>query len=130
VNRIAIHCAIALTLAAAAAPGFAAGKGKQSEAQAAYQQERARCLRGDSGQARSTCLKEAGAAYDEARRGRLANAPDTDLARNATQRCSAQPAADRDACVRRVTGAGNTEGSVKGGGLIRETETTTEIKSR
>ena len=122
-NRIAFHCAVALAFAVTAHSGWAAAKGKLSEAQASYQQERARCLRGESSQARPTCLKEAAAAYEEARRGGLANAPGTDLARNATQRCSAQPAADRDACVQRIKGAGSTEGSVGGGGLIRQTET-------
>jgi hypothetical protein len=122
VNRIAIHCAMALGLAVTVIPGWAAGQGKLSQAQAAYQQERARCLRGESGQARSTCLKEAGAAYGEVRRGGLTNAPGTDLARNATHRCDAQPAADRDACVQRITGAGTVKGSVSGGGLIRESE--------
>jgi hypothetical protein len=122
-NRIAFHCTLTLALAVTASTGWAAGKSKVSEAQAAYQQERARCLRGESNQARATCLKEAGAAYEEARRGGLANAPGTDLSRNATARCSAQPEADRAACVQRITGAGNTQGSVGGGGLIRETET-------
>jgi hypothetical protein len=123
VNRFAIQFALAGALVAAAGPVLAAGKAKVSPEQAAYNQERARCLRGDSGQARETCLKEAGAAYDEARRGRLANAPGSDLAANATQRCQAQPPADRADCVQRIVGAGKTEGSVQGGGLIRQTET-------
>jgi type II secretory pathway pseudopilin PulG len=123
VNRVLVQLAVAGALAALAGPALAAGKAKVSPEQAAYNQERARCMRGDSGQDRATCLKEAGAAYDEARRGRLANKPGADLAGNATRRCEAQPAADRDACVQRILGAGKAEGSVQGGGLIRETET-------
>lgn len=115
--------ALALALALAITPAWSAGKAKLSQAQADYQQERARCLRGDSGQPRATCLKEAAAAYDEARRGRLGNAEGADLARNATQRCDAQPQADREACVQRILGAGNAKGSVGGGGLIRRSET-------
>jgi hypothetical protein len=122
VNRFVLPLAIAGALAAAGSPALAAGKAKVSAEQAAYNQERARCMRGESGQDRATCLKEAGAALDEARRGRLAK-PGADLAGNATQRCEAQPVADREACVQRVLGAGKTEGSVQGGGLIRETET-------
>jgi hypothetical protein len=45
------------------------------------------------------------------------------LEANATARCEAQPAADRAACVQRILGAGSTQGSVGGGGLIRQTET-------
>ena len=42
---------------------------------------------------------------------------------NATQRCNAQPAADREACVQRILGAGSAQGSVRGGGILREVET-------
>ena len=45
------------------------------------------------------------------------------LAANALARCNAQPAADRDACVLRIQGQGRVEGSVNGGGLIRQVET-------
>src|SRR4051812_4817160 len=122
-NRIPLQVATALALAWAVLPAGAAGSAKPSPAQAEYQQERARCMRGETNQDRATCLKEAGAAYDEARRGRLANAPASDLSKNATQRCEAQPAADREACVQRIVGAGNTKGSVEAGGVIRETVT-------
>jgi hypothetical protein len=119
---MALPCAIALALAGGLTPALAAGSGKPSSAQSEYQQERARCLRGDSGQDRATCLQEAGAAYEEARRGRLGSAPAADLSRNATQRCDAQPPADRDACVQRILGAGSTQGSVPAGGVLRQTE--------
>jgi hypothetical protein len=105
------------------APAWGADKAPASQAKAAYQQERARCLRGDSQQDRATCLKEAGAAYDEARRGGLGNTSGADLARNATQRCEAQPSADQAACAQRMLGAGSAQGSVEGGGLLRQTET-------
>lgn len=114
-------CAIALALAPAA---WSAGNKALSQAQQQYQQERAHCLSGQSHQDRATCLKEAAAAYREARRGALAaNSGSSDLSRNATARCEAQPPADREACVQRVMGAGSAEGSVKGGGVIREIET-------
>lgn len=112
--------ALALCLAPAAQ---AAGNPQQAQAQRQYQQERARCISGQSQQDRATCLKEAGAAYQEARQGALANAAGTDLAANATKRCEAQPPDDRAACIERITGAGNTEGSVEAGGVIRRSET-------
>jgi hypothetical protein len=104
---------------------FAAGKSAATQAQQQYQRERAQCLRGESHQDKATCLKEAGAAYQEARRGGLAT-QESQLPGNATQRCNAQPEADRADCVKRLTGAGSTEGSVKGGGVIRQTETKTQ----
>jgi hypothetical protein len=115
--------AIALALAVVPTAWSAGNKG-MSEAQRQFQQERAYCLSGKSQQDRATCLTEANNAYAEARRGALNNSgAGANLSQNATERCKAQPPADQDACVRRVTGAGNTEGSVKGGGVLRETET-------
>jgi hypothetical protein len=120
-KRVQALGAIALAFAVTPA-AWAAGK-PTPQAQQQYQQERAHCMSGNSQQDRATCLKEAGAAYDEARRGNLNDKAGADLSRNATERCNAQPAADREACVQRVIGAGTTQGSVKAGGLIRETET-------
>ena len=114
---------LAALLLAAAAPAWAATNPALAEAQRQFKEERAHCLSGRSQQDRATCLKEAGAAYQEARRGALANPSGTDLGRNAVDRCKAQPAADREACVQRIMGAGTAEGSVKGGGIIRSTET-------
>lgn len=113
---------MAVALAAAAAgPALAAGNQQLAQAQERYNHERARCLSGASHQDRATCLREAGAARQEAGRGGLTTGGD--LAANATARCNAQPAADREACVQRVMGAGSTQGSVEGGGVIRQTET-------
>jgi hypothetical protein len=120
-----VRLACALACAAILLPASAAGRNELAQLQKEYKQEKARCMRGDTNQDRATCLKEAGAAYDEARRGHLAAAPSADLSRNATQRCQAQPPADREACVQRIRGAGTTKGSVQGGGLIRETQTKT-----
>ncbi len=114
-------CAIALAVACLPA-AWSAGKGS-SEAQQRYQQERAHCLSGQSNQDRATCLREAAAALQEARRNRLDTGSSASLEANATARCQAQPAADRAACVARVTGVGSTQGSVEAGGLIRQTET-------
>lgn len=114
--------ACALVLAAAPA-AWAAGNQALSQAQQQYKQERAHCLSGQSHQDRATCLKEAAAAYAEARRGALNNSGGSNYSQNATERCSAQPPADREACVQRIMGAGTTDGSVKGGGIIRQTET-------
>ena len=87
-----------------------------------YQQEVQACMSGRTQQDQATCLKEARNAQGDKRRGVL----DTqgDLQANALARCNAfAPGEDRAACRARVQGYGSVEGSVAGGGLIREVET-------
>jgi len=88
-----------------------------------YQEELAMCAH--LPQDRAACQREAGAARDAARKGQLASLPD--YSANALARCASVPPADRTACEARVTGTGQTsvQGSVMGGGVIRETVTTT-----
>ncbi|MDH0866629.1 hypothetical protein [Mitsuaria sp. GD03876] len=101
-----------------AAPAFAAGASTKSDAQSTYEQERARCLSGQSGQARATCLKEAGAARQEAQRGRLKTASTQELANNAMLRCQRVNEDDREDCRRMVMGQGTRDGSVESGGIL------------
>ncbi|OVZ59921.1 hypothetical protein CDO44_10135 [Pigmentiphaga sp. NML080357] len=91
-----------------------------SDGQAAYREEVARCNSGKSGQDRATCLREAGAALQEARRGNLRGGDASGYERNRTQRCNALPEADRPACIARAEGRGTVTGSVEGGGVLRE----------
>lgn len=65
--------------------------------------------------------REAAAARDEARRGRLGNnAPEDQFQRNALARCDVfKVELDRQACAERVRG-GQVSGSVEGGGTITE----------
>jgi hypothetical protein len=89
-----------------------------------YQQERARCLSGQTSQDQETCLREAGAALQAARQGRPEDPP-SDLARNRLQRCEVHTnPADREECIRRMQ-MGVTTGSVEGGGIVRELRTIT-----
>lgn len=84
-----------------------------------YERERAACLTGQSNQPRDVCLREASAAYAQARQGKLispTDAPDQ-WALNALKRCQAQPAEDRELCERRVR-EGTVEGSVAAGGQL------------
>ena len=116
-----IRAGVALLLAASslAIPALAAAQRTDST----YQRERAVC----DGvlQDRNACLREAGAARQEAQRGGLTSAPPTQYQENALARCAQQPPADRSACEARVRGTGmsSVEGSVMGGGVIRETVT-------
>ena len=97
----------------------AADGNSAANAQKLYQRDRAACLDGRTNQDRNTCLREAGAAFQEARRGRLGD-NEAEFERNRLLRCDQQPAEDRPACIRRMNGEGITSGSVEGGGIYRE----------
>ncbi|MDM0114514.1 hypothetical protein QTI66_20345 [Variovorax sp. J22R133] len=76
-------------------------------------------------QDRAACIREGGAARQAAQTGALTTpSPDSAL-QNALARCQNQPAEDQRACQDRVRGTGVTaiDGSVLGGGAIRETVT-------
>ncbi len=121
--RLSIALSAALTvIGASAAPN--ARSAASSEAQARYQQERAACLSGQSSEDRATCLKEAGAALAEARRGTLSEGRTrADLRHNRTDRCNALAGDEYTDCLARMRGEGTTEGSVSGGGILREKTT-------
>lgn len=86
------------------------------------QKEREACLTGRTQQDQATCLRETNNAAAEKRSGKLDNAGGQFDA-NARQRCEVLTGEDRVACEARVMGYGNTQGSVAGGGVIREVET-------
>ncbi|HSC28544.1 MAG TPA: hypothetical protein VLD67_14795 [Vicinamibacterales bacterium] len=96
----------------------AADNSKLTNAQSVYESDRAACLSGATNQDRATCLKEAGAALQEARRGGLDDGQ-ARLEQNRLVRCDGQPPEDRRTCVRRMK-EGSTSGSVEAGGIYRE----------
>jgi len=115
-------CAAALLAASGLLmPGasFAQAPGTAARAQ----QERATC--DGVQQDRAACLREAAAARQEAGRNGLTSASPGRYDANAMARCREQPAADRADCEARLQGGArtSTEGSVMGGGVIRETVT-------
>jgi hypothetical protein len=84
-----------------------------------YRSEVNACLSGQTQQARDDCLKEARNAASDKNRGKLENYQEMAMAR-----CDVHAAAeDRAACRARMMGRGEVDGSVAGGGLIREVET-------
>jgi hypothetical protein len=101
----------------------AAAAVNMSDAQARYRQERANCMSGQSHQDRATCLQEAGAALQEAKRGLLDDGQSA-YEQNRRMRCEVHQAGDRDDCLRRMRGEGTITGSVEGGGIYRELRTT------
>ena len=118
----------ALALCAGGALLCASAAGAQGtidrDAQTVYQKEAAAC-RTTTRQDRATCMREAGAARDEMRRGRLTDRGSA-YDKNATQRCNGLPDADRQDCIARMQGQATTSsGSVDGGGILRERVTRT-----
>lgn len=109
-------CVIGASIAWSASAGDPA---PSAAAMKRYQQERAACLSGQTHQQQETCLREAGAALQQARRGNVEDAP-SDTAQNRLRRCDLHPQPqDREECIRRMD-QGRTTGSVEGGGIIRE----------
>ncbi len=119
---LSIRCIAGAVLALSGACASAATP--TIEEQARFEQERARCLSGQSGQTQDTCMKEAVNARDAAMKGQLADG-DGKLRKNARERCDVQTGADKRDCMARVKGASSSteSGSVKGGGILRETVT-------
>jgi hypothetical protein len=114
----------ACALAALLFTGIAAASGdKLSEAQARYRQDRAACMNGQSNEDRATCLREAGAALQAAKRGQF----DDDRGSyeiNRLRRCDRLKGDDRGDCIRRMHGEGTVKGSVESGGRYWELRTT------
>ena len=112
-----------LGAALASTSALAADNTNAAESTTRYQQERAMCMSGQSNQDRATCMREAGAALAQAKRGGT-DAGSADYSRNASKRCDGLPDEDRKACTARMMGQGTTSGSVAGGGIYRELVTT------
>lgn len=127
-------CAISAVLSVCAAAAMAVAETPAADIQLRYQQERAKCMEGSSNQDRATCLKEAGAARDEARKGQL-NDGDAKYRSNATARCKVLTGDEARDCLARMKGKGGsatngtttttntTSGSAQSGGILRETVT-------
>ena len=132
--RMTRHTAAACLIAAgslAAGSALAADAAAEPDpaAKPTYQKERADCEAGRTAEDRATCLKEAGAAAEERKRNRLDNAGAP--RENALGRCNALAGKEKTDCIARIDGPMKpnqqvtTSGSVSGGGILRETKTTT-----
>jgi Flp pilus assembly protein TadG len=117
-------CALLLGAVLVCPPLLAGAAAETADAAARYQQERAACTSGQSGQSQAACLKEADAAHAQALHGGLGdNGAAGDAANytaNASRRCAALQGTDRTACRARMEGQGTTSGSVAAGGIYRE----------
>ena len=84
--------------------------------------EMAACNNGTTQQSRETCMTEVRNANAAKRAGKVDNAGGQFNA-NALQRCNVLQGEDKIACEARVSGYGNPQGSVAGGGVITQVET-------
>ncbi|RYE43267.1 MAG: hypothetical protein EOP24_29090 [Hyphomicrobiales bacterium] len=93
-----------------------------------YSQERAVCDSITSPESKAACIREAGAAQQASRSGQLSSRDSSSYEQNAIQRCSSfrDPNEQAD-CVSRVK-TDTPSGSVSGGGVLRETETTVPVR--
>jgi hypothetical protein len=120
---------ICLTLAVACSTfsmkAVSATAADPSAAESRYRQDRANCLAGKTNEDRKTCLREAGAALQAARKHELKNGSAAQLADNERKRCEPLTGDDRKACLARADGMGATTGSVAAGGELHELVTVT-----
>jgi hypothetical protein len=122
--RIVRHRVLALCASGALAfpvAALAADDGAAASVHQEYLREREACLSGKSGEDRKTCLREAGAAQVEARRGTLAEGRGEDYEANRLARCNVhKDPQEREYCIRRMKGEGTVSGSVAEGGVLRK----------
>lgn len=119
---------LAVLTALTATPSFAQTPNDPAAAQARYQQEVAACTAMHSAANSANCLKEARHAMAEIRRGKMNEAwQASDFDKNAVLRCEVHQGDDRADCLARIRGQGKTEGSVAGGGILRELTTTKTV---
>lgn len=116
--------AAGLLLAAGATQAAnSANAGNRSAIQAQYTQDVANCKNGSTQQEKSACMREAGAAREEALRQNLSAGDPNQLQQNALARCGSLPETARQDCVTQMTSPDTlVRGSVQGGGVLRETE--------
>lgn len=119
-KRVPLLACLAATAALAQTPQDLAA------ARTRYKQEVAACSSekpavGDN----SNCAKEARNTLAEIKRGRMeATLTPADYEKNALVRCDVHKGEDKTDCIARIRGQGKIEGSVAGGGLLRELTTT------
>ena len=117
VRRLAFFTTSALLVSSVS---LAAKADDLADAQARYRQDMAACNDGRSNQDVAACRLEARNALAEAKRGRLNDSPSAQYQQNALRRCDVHQGDDRSACEARIRGEGHAEGSVEGGGILRE----------
>jgi len=121
---LAIAATVVAVCSAFSIGAISANAATPSPAEQRYQQDRANCMAGKTAESRKTCLAEAAAALQAARRHNLTTPSPEQIAANERKRCDAQSGDDKKDCLKRAAGVDTTvSGSVAGGGDIKETVT-------
>lgn len=118
-KSLAAFCVTALLAVTATAQIAAGTTGIDATGNAAS--EMAACNNGTSQESRETCITEVRNANAAKRAGKVDNA-NGQFEANAMQRCDVLLGDDKLACQARMAGGGTAQGSVAGGGVIREIE--------
>lgn len=118
----AAYFGLAVLLSMGAATAQIASGTTGIDATGSARSEMAACLSGKTQQDRETCITEVRNANAEKRAGKLESG-NGQLSANALKRCDVFKGEDLVACQARIVGYGKTDGSVAGGGVVREVET-------
>lgn len=111
-----------------AVQSFAQTPDDLASAQARYKQEVAECAVTNPVVDNSNCAKEARNTLAEIKRGRMNESwRSLDFEKNAFLRCDVHSGGDKLDCIARIHGEGKIEGSVSGGGILRELTATTVV---
>jgi len=111
-----------------AAQSFAQTPNDVAAAQARYKEEVANCAVTHPVVNNDNCVKEARNTLAEIKRGKMNESwQSSDFTKNAVLRCDVHKGDDKTDCIARIQGKGRTEGSVAGGGILRELTTTTVV---
>jgi hypothetical protein len=111
-----------------AAQSFAQTPGDMASARARYKHELTDCAMTHPVVDNRNCVREARNTLAEIRRGRMNESwRSSDFEKNAVVRCDVHQGDDKLDCVARMHGRGKTDGSVAGGGILRELTTTTVV---
>ena len=119
----ALSRSLFLTALLCASAAQAADAAASAGAQARYKQEMVLCHSGKSYQNAATCKTEAENALAESRRGGLTTATPSEYQKNALRRCGVFQGDDLAACEVRMRDPSDLQGSVQGGGILRESVT-------
>ena len=117
----------ALTILASllATQSFAQTPSDMAAARSQYKREIAACAVAMPVESRGNCVKEARNTLAEIKRGRMNETRQAaDYEKNGLLRCEAHQGEDKSDCMARIGGQGKIEGSVAGGGILRELTTT------
>jgi hypothetical protein len=121
IGKGAVYIGLAALLAMTAATAQIASGTTGIDATGNAQSELAACNSGKTQQDKTTCLTEVKNANAAKRAGKVDNGAGQ-FSANALKRCDVLKGEDLIACQARIQGQGNNDGSVAGGGVVRQIE--------